>query len=189
MNTLACQEMQSFNRSLSALTHLARLQQVNDTGRRLAGYLRTAVANGHPIDQVERDAEMLFKKVRLELEFNVSIKTGESTEEDPLEDQIVIKYPEIQIEFDYPMANPMTKTFASPGGFTRKELARVICDTYHQIYAEEDQAVGHPGRHGSLINRAQSHGPHGIWGHDIGDLYLERVYQEQGNRFSLFIGS
>lgn len=44
---------------------------------------------------------------------------------------------------------------------------------YEAIYKAEEDAVGHPGNSPGLLNRASSHGPHGIWGHDLSDLFFE----------------
>lgn len=46
---------------------------------------------------------------------------------------------------------------------------------YKYIYASEEAAVGHPGHITGMLNRRESAGPYGIWGHDLSDLYFESV--------------
>lgn len=46
---------------------------------------------------------------------------------------------------------------------------------YEAIYETEKSADGETGNIPGMLNRASSHGPYGIWGHHIGDLYFERV--------------
>lgn len=51
---------------------------------------------------------------------------------------------------------------------------------YETIYALEDAAVGKTDHIPGMLNRAQSEGPYGIWGHDFSYLYFEslEVYPE-----------
>ena len=87
--------------------------------------------------------------------------------------EVIINQDDIKITFDYPLSNKVEKEFSSDGdGFTRHEVWEAVKDGYEEIYAEEDAAVGDPGTIGEnsppgspsskMINRSQSHGPHGI---------------------------
>lgn len=100
-------------------------------------------------------------------------------------DEVVIPMNKIKVYYDYPLSIPATFEFKADqeAGFTRAELARKICRGYQKIYQEEDAAVGDPG------HRAQSEGPYGIFGHDIGDLVLRTVKQIDVNLFSLEVDS
>ncbi len=40
-----------------------------------------------------------------------------------------------------------------------------------------------------MLNRETTHGPHGIWGHSLGDLVLHTVSQVKGNLFDLGVDS
>ena len=43
---------------------------------------------------------------------------------------------------------------------------------------------------GFLLNRPQTHGVYGIWGHDIGDLVIESLEYDSGTKYlTMFIGS
>lgn len=65
----------------------------------------------------------------------------------------------------------------SPSGLTVRDIARCIAATYRVMYAAEEAAVrteAHAARAGSSsLNRGQTDGPFGIWGHDLDDLVLE----------------
>jgi hypothetical protein len=95
----------------------------------------------------------------------------------------------IEVKFTYPLNNPVTKTFTNPGGFTAYDFLKVVNETYTTIYREEEEAAGNPGHVPGMLNRAESHGPHGIWGHDMSDLFLEGVFDHGDGRFGLVIGS
>ena len=107
-------------------------------------------------------------------------------------DEIVIPFKTIRVLYTYPLENSVIYTFEAVNGegFTRAELARKIASGYQRIYREEDEAVGVTGNINQfMLNRAQSHGPFGIWGHHIGDLVLHTVRQQSGNLFTLGVDS
>ena len=74
----------------------------------------------------------------------------------------------------YPVStNYKAKLKTGKKGMTRLQLASQICKHYRKMYAEEDSSAGgDPGHIPGMLNRAQSEGKYGIWGHDIGDLVL-----------------
>lgn len=104
--------------------------------------------------------------------------------------EIVLPMKKIRVKYNYPLSRTVIFEFTADGDcFTRAELIRNICEGYVKIYKEEDDA-GHPGTVSKqCLNRAQSHGPYGIWGHDISDLVLHRVSQLEGNLFLLHVDS
>ena len=114
-------------------------------------------------------------------------------------DEKVIEDDDITINFDYPLSHTVKKDFQSDDGFTRHELWQAIHDGYTKIYDEEDTAVGDPGTIGEnslstssaskMINRSESQGPHGIWGHYIGDLFIEGVVEKAISEYDLTMGS
>lgn len=137
----------------------------------------------------ENDSEILFQ-----------IKTNDKEDLEIFEDGILpwisIKEPESEIDnligsndivihnematlvIDYPLENPVSiKIKASdPNGFTRSELALKISAEYKRLYQEEEESaeiktIPLEERQG-LINRNQTNGKYGIWGHDIDDLDL-----------------
>lgn len=105
-------------------------------------------------------------------------------------DEIVILMNKIRILFDYPLEKKIIYKYKSKNvnGFTRNELAGKISKTYKKIYKEEED-VKNPGHIEGMLNRKQSHGRHGIWGHDLGDLQLVRIIQVKGDLFELVVDS
>lgn len=90
-------------------------------------------------------------------------------------DDIVLTTPEIKICYRYPLQVPCVRTHHMAAGWTRSQLCERIQADYHAIYAEEEAAVGPTDTIPGMQNRAQSAGPHEIWGHYLEDLYLESV--------------
>lgn len=82
--------------------------------------------------------------------------------------KMITRAKEITIHFDYPLSEETDITFWSKNGFTRKKFYDCIVKGYKRIYAKEET--------------------YGIWGHDIGDLIVEKVYK-QGKKYYLYIGS
>ena len=82
------------------------------------------------------------------------------------------------------------QTNEQKGGFSRKDLFHYIYEEYKNIYDEEEQQVGDPGTYENLYNRKKSEGPYGIWGHQLGDLYLESIRHDPKTKIvNLDIGS
>ena len=95
----------------------------------------------------------------------------------------------ISITFGYPLSQPTTLEFFNPGGFTCYDFYKAVYEGYVTIYAEEEQAVGNPGYIPGMLNRSVSQGPHGIWGHDMEDLFLEGFREATPGCFVLSMGS
>jgi len=91
----------------------------------------------------------------------------------------------IFILFNYPINNPVEFEFTHEGGFTVQDFVNSVLEGYTKIYSAEKD----PGRAGNLCNRGESEGPYGIWGHDLGDLYLEIVTEKEPDHFEMFVGS
>lgn len=104
--------------------------------------------------------------------------------------EIIIEEESIIIEFTYPLSREVELEFNNKGGFSRMDLWRYIYEGYKKIYDEEESDAGDPGNAPNLLNRAQSNGRYGIWGHYLGELYIERIsYDANTKRVSMFIGS
>ena len=75
--------------------------------------------------------------------------------------------------------------------YTIGELLWEIAQTYKKIYEEELTTttieVGQMSE--NLINRNQTDGKYGIWGHDIGDLVFEGISIYDNGTVDIFIGS
>lgn len=102
-------------------------------------------------------------------------------------DEIVIKDKRVNIEFTYPMINPMTFVFESASGFTRKKLIELIVTTYVGIYAEEaksirDRPLLQMNESGQYVNRSTPDHPRETNGHDICDLWIEGIQYHHASR-------
>jgi len=105
-------------------------------------------------------------------------------------DEVIIPDEKITIKFSYPLSVEIVREYKQKGGFSRKDLFRHIYEAYKNIYDEEEQQVGDPGTYENLYNRKKSEGPYGIWGHQLGDLYLESInYNPKTKTVNLAIGS
>jgi len=107
--------------------------------------------------------------------------------------EIVVKQNKINLIIDYPLNKPTTISLSNPKGFTRKDLALEISKQYHKIYTEEEataktKTIPVEQRTG-LINRNETDGKYGIWGHDIGDLVLSgiEVHQTKDGEINLVL--
>jgi predicted nucleotidyltransferase len=112
----------------------------------------------------------------------ISIKNPESEIENLIgKDEIVIERKFALLRIDYPLSNPVEIMIMSDSekGFTRKKLVEEISKAYNQIYKEEEETSNIKTipifeREG-VINRNQTDGKYGIWGHDIDDLDLSGI--------------
>lgn len=109
----------------------------------------------------------------------------------PDSNKIMQLSPLLQFSIDYPLNKPKSIDVVHHDGsaWTQKQFVDEVCKQYKEVYAEEDAAVGDPGHIDGMLNRQQSNGPHGIWGHDIGDLYLEGTTQLKNGKWDLGVGS
>jgi hypothetical protein len=91
------------------------------------------------------------------------------------------------VKIDYPLTNPDYLEIENERTFGG--ILWEIAKRYKEIYAGEDKtATEIKSPHPQLVNRGKSNGNYGIWGHDLGDLYFERL-QICSNEISIFVGS
>lgn len=92
--------------------------------------------------------------------------------------------------YDYPLNTEAQFMHELTPEMTWIDLLLLAKADYEEIYRREDAACGPTGNIPGMLNRASSNGPYGIWGHDISDLYFERVMVND-ERFTVefFIGS
>lgn len=110
-------------------------------------------------------------------------------------DKIILAYPNAKIIIDYPLANPATFEITTTAqGFSRKDLILKISEGYHEIYDLEEstaktKTIPADKREG-LINRNQTDGKFGVWGHDISDLDLSQieVHKNTNGKITLTLG-
>lgn len=93
--------------------------------------------------------------------------------------EIVIKEKKVTLIIDYPLTNVAFIEISNPNGFTRKDLILEISKHYNQIYNEEEATAKTKtvplDKRSGLINRNQTNGKYGIWGHDLSDLDLSTI--------------
>lgn len=130
----------------------------------------------------------------------ISINDPENSIDNLLEkDKIVLKSKEAILLIDYPLNKPVEIKIKSQKevGFRRGELIRLISQEYHRIYQEEEESssvktIPLEEREG-MINRNETDGKYGIWGHDIRDLDLSAiiVHSKKGSipKLELYIES
>ncbi|SEP59819.1 hypothetical protein [Flavobacterium urocaniciphilum] len=109
-------------------------------------------------------------------------------------DEIVVPFSEIILNIDYPLNNPASFVLkSSTNGFTKRELILEISKLYYEIYNVEEntsniKTIPIEQRKG-VINRNQTDGKYGIWGHDIGDLDLSsiEVYKTENGKIHIIL--
>ncbi len=107
-------------------------------------------------------------------------------------DEIVLAYKNVTLIIDYPLNNPVSfEITTTTNGFSRKQLIREISKKYHEIYKEEEVSASTKtiprGERKGIINRNETDGKYGIWGHDLSDLDLSsvEVYKKSGGKIYL----
>lgn len=125
----------------------------------------------------------------------ISIENPES-EMDRLIDsnEIVTPYSEITKIIDYPLNKPTSFVLRnSKNGFTKKELILEISKKYHEIFTVEETTATiktiPPDKRKKIMNRNETNGNYGIWGHDIGDLDLSsiEVYKSESGKIQIIL--
>lgn len=99
---------------------------------------------------------------------------------------VVLKCDSAVLIIDYPLNKPV-EVIIKPASseFNREELVKIVSKEYNRIYKEEEESaktktVPLEERKG-LINRNQTNGKYGIWGHDIDDLDLSKIIVHRKN--------
>lgn len=105
--------------------------------------------------------------------------------------EILIEQTSAKLIIDYPLNNPAIIEINNPNGFSRKDLILLISEKYKDIYKEEEasaktKTIPLQQRTG-LINRNQTDGKYGIWGHDLSDLGLSGIelYQNKEGQITI----
>lgn len=110
-------------------------------------------------------------------------------------EKLVTEVGEVSLYIDYPLNNPVSFIVKSPqNGFTKKELVLEISKKYHEIYTEEEKTAKTKtvpmDQRKDVINRNETDGIYGLWGHDIQDLDLSsiEVYKTTDGKIALVLG-
>ena len=97
---------------------------------------------------------------------------------------------EITVIIDYPLSKPCNLHISGGGPITAGRFCKAIADMYRMIYKEEARTSSLPERNiRGMLNRASTDGKYGVWGHSIGDLYLEGAVLREDDAWELFMGS
>jgi len=108
-------------------------------------------------------------------------------------DEIVLNEKKVRLIIDYPLKKPASFDLQNEKGFTRRDLILAIQEKYKQVYKEEEESAGTKTipleKREGLINRNETNGKYGIWGHDLIDLYLTdiEVYKDDDGVVSLVL--
>lgn len=93
---------------------------------------------------------------------------------------LAIKSNDISFIIDYPLAHQITFRNHSDAGFTFHKVIDCIVQAYKKIYEDEETS----------LNDNETMGVHGIWEHDIEDLFIETLfYNSDTGMIEMFIGS
>jgi len=103
----------------------------------------------------------------------------------------------IEIRFVYPFSKPIYTEFRNKKkgrGFTRDRIIKLIVLSYLRFYKQEKNTstllIIPRAKRSQSLNRAETDGTYGIFGHDMEDLVLEALYfDETSHVVSMFIGS
>jgi len=85
------------------------------------------------------------------------------------------------LKIDYPLSIPF-KVKINSKGMTREQVIQEVVKRYKQVYREEDKSskikplLRKDGGNAPLLNRQQTDGKYGIWGHVLSDLILHTLY-------------
>ena len=126
----------------------------------------------------------------------ISIENPENEIEKLIDaDKIVIENSELTLNIDYPLNKPAKFILKSPSScFTKKQLIIEISKKYKEIYLEEEKTAKTKtipiNEREGIINRNETDGKYGIWGHDIGDLDLSsiEVYKTDQGKIEIVLG-
>lgn len=107
--------------------------------------------------------------------------------------QIVIPHQSAILLIDYPLNKPVEIPIksTSANGFTKEDLAIIVSREYKRIYQEEEATANIKTtpmeQRKGLINRNQTDGKYGIWGHDIEDLDLSGISVIKDEKGQIYI--
>ncbi len=125
----------------------------------------------------------------------IGIETREVEKEGLIEpDEIVVRTSSAIVLIDYPLDNPVELAIVSDEqGFSRWQLIDAIGKKYEEIYVEEEESASTttiPMAERKIMNRNQTDGNYGIWGHDLSDLALSliEVRRNAAGKLVLWLG-
>lgn len=109
-------------------------------------------------------------------------------------EEVVLQTGKAQVLIDYPLDNPIPLILVSDSEtFSRWQLIDEIGKKYEEIYLEEEASAEIktlPMNERRIMNRNQTDGKYGIWGHDLGDLAISliEVRKDSNDVINLWLG-
>lgn len=99
---------------------------------------------------------------------------------------------EYSVEYDYPMTTSLRVSYHLTPDTTPDDILKLVAKEYQRIYAEEEASTKvTPGTHSVLQgNRNKTDGKYGIYGHVMGDLFVDGLTIDIENKnIDLCMGS
>lgn len=91
-------------------------------------------------------------------------------------EKLLLPNTEYSLIISYPLHKPETyRIITGSEGMRKCELGKTIMEIYKKIYSEEVEDSGPPLYHPTEPRRIESTGRHGVWGHDLEDLWLNWI--------------
>lgn len=113
-------------------------------------------------------------------EFNEYMEDDRDEDDEPddrLTGALHLPAGEYTFTYDYPLENEVELKHHLTEATSMLDILELAAQDYKRIYDEEDETASADSTpSGTLINRGESHGKHGIWGHVIEDLVFENVH-------------
>jgi hypothetical protein len=102
-------------------------------------------------------------------------------------DEVIAPFDDIEVVVDYSLSKPVRLGFRSPGGFTCRELVRLVSATYRAL----DDAAGAPQPFllAALKGPADDSAACRLVGHDLSDLILEAFVHQGAGVYRVEVGS
>ena len=92
--------------------------------------------------------------------------------------EVVLSCDSASVIIDYPIRDYVIFVIRGRKNFSRKDLVLEISKIYHQMYVDEENSATIktlPMKDRKIMNRNETDGKYGIWGHDLSDLVLTSI--------------
>ena len=101
-------------------------------------------------------------------------------------EQEVLPAGKYTLKITYPLTNPYIQEIDAEVPIKRKSLVELIVVAYRYIYlVEKESSAVAPALIPGMLNRIQTNGDYGIWGHSLGDLMLHTAYVDEHNEITV----
>lgn len=105
-------------------------------------------------------------------------------------EEIILSAGTYTLKITYPLSKAFIEKVEFGNPLTREQIVRWIVDAYHYIYNREDKTTSIMPEHISgMLNRVETDGDFGIWGHDLEDLDLHTIHVDENNVIEVGVDS